>query len=107
MAEVTIRAYEQNNLPLDKRLTSLARRFPCLKNAQGIEPWNAEVFYRWSLDQKKLNNEIDNSLNHTCLFLLNLAEYKKCEPFNILSASKVWEDADKQMFINWMRIWKF
>jgi len=102
MTAVTIRAYERNELALEERLSSLARRFPCLAKAKGIDPWNETAFHQWLSSQHP-----DSSANHAGLFLLNLAGYTKCEPFDILAANKVWEDPDKQMFINWMRIWKF
>jgi len=39
---MSIRDYENSNLPLERRLPSLARRFASLKKAIGLDPWSPE-----------------------------------------------------------------
>jgi hypothetical protein len=102
MSTATIRAYERTDLPLSIRLPSLARRFECLNGAKGLEPWNEEQFYNW------VNSQPHNSAAYqTGLLLLNLSDYKKADTFDILKAAGFWNDNDKHMFIDFIRIWKF
>lgn len=98
----TIRAYERSDLPLKEKLVSLARRFPCLHNAAGIDPWSVKKLRDWTL------NRIHGSAEyHAGLFVLNLADCDDCDKFDILEAARIWEEPDRQVFVNWMRVWRF
>jgi hypothetical protein len=103
MATVTsIRAYERSELPVPERLPSLARRFPCLVGAEGIEPFDPGAFHSW------MKGKGAGSAAYCAgLLLLNLYGKGPWEPFDALAALRVWGDADRQMFINWMRVWRF
>ena len=98
----SIRAYERPDLPLAKRLPSLARRFPCLADAEGVAPWDPERLYAWIRTAG-----VGGAAWHAGLLLLNLWGEGDWERFDALEAARVWEDGDKQMFINWMRTWRF
>ena len=101
MSTVSIRAYEQKDLPLKERLSSLARRFTTLKNAHGIAPFSAERLYEW------ISQNNDTATFQTGLLLLQLADFETAEHFDLLSAMSAWEEDDRQMFINFLRIWNF
>jgi hypothetical protein len=101
MPSVPIRAYERKDLPLEKRLSSLARRFTPLANAHGINPFEPEVLYEW------ISRSNDIATFQTGLLMLKLAGYETEEHFDLLSAMSAWEDTDRQMFINFLRIWDF
>jgi hypothetical protein len=102
MAVASIRAYERRDLPIRERLPSLGRRFPCLKNAAGLDPFDPAAFHAWALARGPGAGEY-----HAALLLLNLSGDGPWERFDALAAARVWSDADRQMFINWMRVWRF
>jgi hypothetical protein len=98
----SIRSYERADLDLGGRLPSLARRFPSLKGAGGLEPWNPAAFHAWIAERGE-----GGAAWHAGLLLLNLWGAGPWPPFDLLAAARVWEDGDKQMFVNWLRVWKF
>ncbi len=101
MTKVSIRAYEQKNLPIEKRLPSLAKRFECLKNMPGLEPWNTALISDWI-------KTIDSvASKQGALLLLGLAGVKSDKKFDLFIAMKSWTDSDRQMFVNLLRIWSF
>jgi hypothetical protein len=102
MTVASIRSYERRDLPLEERLPSLARRFPCLKGAEGLDPFDPAALHEWAKGRGA-----GAAPYHAALFLLNLYSAGPWEPFDVLAAARVWEDADRQMFINWMRVWRF
>ncbi|MBN2714252.1 MAG: hypothetical protein JXX14_00275 [Deltaproteobacteria bacterium] len=101
MPTVPIRAYEQKNLPLEERLTSLARRFSTLKNAHGVSPFAPEILYDW------ISQSSDIAVFQTGLLMLQLAGYDTTERFDLLLAMSAWDEDDRQMFINFLRVWDF
>ena len=102
MTVTSIRAYERRELPVADRLPSLARRFPCLKGAAGLEPFDPASFHAWAKSKGPGSGEY-----HAAILLLNLFGDGAWEKFDVLTAARVWGDADRQMFINWMRVWRF
>jgi hypothetical protein len=102
MASITIRAYEREDLPLAERLTSLGRRFPCLEQAAGLDPFRPEELRRWAEERGP-----DDGAYHAAMLLLNLFGEGPWERFDVVAAARLWSDADKQMFVNWMMVWRF
>ena len=102
MTVATIRAYERRDLPIGERLPSLGRRFPCLEDAGGLEPFDPATFHAW-IESKGSRS----AAYHAGLLLLNLYGAGPWDKFDVLAATRVWDDADRQMFINWMRVWRF
>jgi hypothetical protein len=101
-AVTSIRAYERRELPIAERLPSLARRFPCLRGAEGLEPFDPGAFHA------SMRARGDGSAAyHAGLLLLNLYGKGPWERFDALAALRAWGDADRQMFINFMRVWRF
>lgn len=97
-----IRAYERGDLPLEERLPSLARRFPCLEGARGLEPWDPEKLHRWAGARPG-----DSPASHAASLILNLWGSGPWDRFDILAAARVWEEADLQTFVDWLRVWRF
>lgn len=98
----SIRSYERADLDLDNRLPSLARRFPCLAGAGGLEPWDPAAFHAWIAERGE-----GGPAWHAGLLLLNLWGEGSWPAFDLLAAARAWDDPDKQMFVNWLRVWKF
>lgn len=101
MTQVSIRDYERKELPLEQRLTSLARRFPSLKDADGISPFEPDNLKAWVLACDK------EAGVQSGLLMLQLGGVKMDVPFDVLSAMACWSDEDRQMFVNFLRIWDF
>ena len=102
MVLTAIRAYERSDLPLAERLPSLGRRFPSLADAAGLDPWNADRLFAWISERGAQSPAF-----HAGLLLLNLHGRGPWPPFDVLAAARVWDDEDRQMFIDWMRVWRF
>ena len=101
MTDISIRSYERKELPLEKRLPSLARRFPSLNRADGVDPWDPEKLNRW------VEGCDDPAAEQAGLLLLGLAGIPTSKPFDVLVAMGCWSDDDRQMFVNFLRIWDF
>ncbi|MBN2342189.1 MAG: hypothetical protein JXX29_19930 [Deltaproteobacteria bacterium] len=101
MPTVSIRAYEQKDLPLEQRLASLAKRFAALKDAEGISPFSPAALHAY------IQNSDNVAAVQTGLLLLQLAGHPTEEPFELLTAMAAWSDEDRQMFINFLRVWDF
>jgi hypothetical protein len=102
MSSTTIRAYERADLPLTQRLASLARRFPCLEHARGIDPFDPNELHAWAVAQGS-----ESAAFHAAALLCNLWGDGPWERFDVLNATRVFSDQEKQMFVNWMLSWRF
>jgi hypothetical protein len=102
MDAITIRAYERPELPIDERLGSLARRFPCLKGARGVAPFAAAELHAWA---RTLGAHTPGF--HGAMLILNLFGAGPWAPFDAVAAARIWGDADKKMFANWLLVWRF
>ncbi len=98
---MSIRAYERSDLPIEEKLPSLGKRFPCLAGARGLDPWDSTEFYEWVSQQ-----ENGGSAYHAGHLLLNLSGDGPWESFDILAARRVWTPDDRQIFINWIKVWQ-
>src|SRR4029077_4225837 len=94
-------------------MTTLARSFPTLREADGLEPWDVERFARWlcsgtsggarratrfvlhvwnpTADHREMGRELGLENADACL-----------EPFNLSDAIGVWDEAHKRAFIAWV-----
>jgi hypothetical protein len=95
-----LRDYENKDLPLEIRLPSLARRFPCLKGAAGLMPFSKESFHRWVLSTPK-----DSQAGHAGRLILNLAGKGPWEPFDVIAAISTFDAENREVFVNWARSW--
>ena len=96
-----LRDYENPDLSLDVRLPSLARRFPCLKGAPGLEPFCAPAFYTWILTKPE-----GSAARHAGLLILNLSGEGPWHPFDAIGAIQVFDEENRNVFANWARSWR-
>ena len=79
-----VRDYENSSLPLERRVPSLARRFSCLKRADGVDPWCSETFHKWVTENGE--NTCEWHAGHLILNLMGQGPWK---PFDAISAVSV------------------
>lgn len=90
-------------------MTQLARMFPTLRGAPGIEPWDPEVLMRWSASRAT------HGAAHAVAFLLNVwnpnAEWREVAAeleidgagfaFNCAEAIACWDASHRAAFRAW------
>lgn len=96
-----IRDYENQELPLEKRLPSLARRFSCMKDAKGLDPWSPKELHEWIEGKGR-----DTAAWHAGHLILNLSGDGPWENFDAVAAVKVWDDSEKKVFATWALSWQ-
>ncbi len=96
-----LRDYENPDLSLEIRLPSLARRFSCLSEAPGLDPFEPQVFHKWAYEQPP-----HSPSKHAALMVLNLLSPGKWEPFDALTAVKLFSPHDRDVLANWVRSWR-
>jgi len=122
MAHASIRrAEEQAKLKRERwgdageeRMTRLARSFPSLRDALGVDPWDALTFLRWS-DRPQLTS----GMVHAIRFVLQVwnpstdwretaaahgIDGSHLEPFNVVHALSTWDDAHRDAFLAWCEV---
>lgn len=96
-----IRDYENPTLPIEKRLSSLARRFPCLRHASGLDPFSPKAFHAWTVLQGT-----DSSAWYAGHLVLNLLGKGPWEDFDAVGALRIFDLEDRAAFVNWARCWQ-
>ncbi len=96
-----MRDYENPTLPLEKRLPSLARRFPCLGNASGLEPFSPKALHSWTLLQGK-----SSAAWYAGHLILNLFGKGPWIEFDAVGALRTFDLEDRAAFVNWARCWQ-
>lgn len=96
-----MRDYENSALPLERRLPSLARRFPCLRDARGIDPWSPEAFHAWARGEGR-----DTPCWHAAHLVLNLAGDGPWDTFDAIAAVNCFDEGDRRVFITWAQTWR-
>ncbi len=96
-----VRDYENPELPLERRLPSLARRFSCLKKADGLEPWSPDDLYTWVTTKGDATPAW-----HAGHLILNVLGDGPWDRFDAVAAVTVWDDKDRTVFANWVRSWR-
>jgi len=107
------------------RMTKLARSFPTLEDADGVEPWNPEVLIAWACD-----SGIDEDGTHALRFVLQVWRpthdwrteaasvllqrghslrnahgiSSAFMPFNIVSALASWDYLHQAAFLAWVGV---
>ncbi len=100
MQQRLIRDYENPELPISRRVSSLGRRFVCLDKAPGLDPWNPEELTLWAERQGE-----GTASWHACRLLLSLHGDKWCR-FDVISALGVLPEQDRKTLANWVLSWK-
>ena len=96
-----LRDYENPDLPLEARLPSLARRFPCLKGAPGLDPFSIETFYRWVDTRPE-----QSAARHAGYLILSLSGKGPWPRFDAVAAIPVFDEENRLVFANWARTWQ-
>ena len=82
----------------NRKMSELARSFPCLRNAPGIDPWDAQVLDRWAAGSVSHGEQV------TARFLLAVwdasAEWQSGR-FDLMEALHVWEPSHRLPFLEW------
>jgi predicted XRE-type DNA-binding protein len=85
-----------------ERMTSFAKAFPCLENAEGIRPWDAEAFKFWVVEQEMLENEDWRQKGATGRFLLALWT-PAGESFDLMQDIRFWDSTHRDSFRDWAK----
>lgn len=81
------------------RASALAREFPILRDAQGIDPFDAEAFAKWA---QKAGSTAKQQAAAFVLQVFNFgAKYGRLPPFNAVRAMAVWDPAQRAVFQRW------
>jgi hypothetical protein len=99
--ERLIRDYENQELPIERRLPSLARRFACLKDADGLNPWSPDKLHAWIAVQGK-----NTAAWHAGHLILNLSGPGSWEKFDAVAALGTWGEREKKVFATWALSWR-
>lgn len=93
----------------DNRLAiaTLARAFHALAKADGIEPWDPHLLYRWSLEH--LHTHAERHCARFILALWNQTDYDEMDlensrrlgHFEALEAITDWDHAHRAVFATW------
>jgi hypothetical protein len=95
------------NIPTDyvptalDRIESLALNFPCLRDAPGAAPWDADKLDEWVASGVPSHGE-----KCTARFLLAIwnPDYEwKSPKFDLMDALSVWDSAHHAAFLEWAR----
>ena len=100
LATSLMRDYENQLLPLEKRVPSLARRFPSLRHAPGLEPFSPSAFHAWTTQQGR-----DTCAWHAGHLILNLTGTGEWEAFDAVAAVQAFDENHRIIFSNWIRCW--
>ena len=108
-----------------QRMTQLARRFPCLEEAEGLEPWNPEALIRWACGAKSAGGDLHavrfvlqvwnpvNDWQRVAADVLQRAGRGRDDtdelargfaPFNVVVALPFWDDSHRAAFLDWVEV---
>jgi hypothetical protein len=93
-----VRDYENPSLSLEERLPSLARRFTCLRDADGLKPWSLKKLHSWVMNTKN-----GSAAWHAGHMILNLFGTGTWDKFDAIAAVRTWNEADRNLFATWVR----
>lgn len=81
------------------RMTTLARSFPSLEGAEGIDPWNPPLFMDWATRE-----ETDDKVVNAAGFLLSVWEGRDHDLlWDLQDSLRNWSPKDREVFIAWCR----
>src|SRR4051794_33787856 len=83
-----------------RRMTELARSFPCLANAPGVDPFRPEDLDRWAAGPASSGERV------TARFVLAVwspaAEWAAGK-FDVMEALRIWPPSHAEPFLRWAR----
>ena len=80
-------------------IARLAKKFPSLKEAEGVSPFNSEQLMAWALESTPRPHA-----RHAVQFILSLWDMHKrwvVGPFNVVEAFSSWDEEHKAVFLEW------
>ena len=83
---------------LGERMTELARGFPAMRGARGIDPWEPAELNRWAA------GPASHGERHTVRFLLAVWDPStawEAGRFDVLEALRVWDLKHRAAFLQW------
>jgi hypothetical protein len=83
------------------KITNLVRQFPTLRNAEGVEPFEATKFEAWVRNHSPGGGAI-----HAARFVLGVFNSRarwKLGAFNVFDALDCWDAAHREAFLKWAR----
>ncbi|QEH39319.1 hypothetical protein OJF2_79340 (plasmid) [Aquisphaera giovannonii] len=87
-----------NDEEISREMAALARTFPSMKYALGVEPWNALQLETWAKGPHSHGQVV------TARFLLAVWDPHRAwelERFELMEALRVWDDAHRGAFLAW------
>jgi hypothetical protein len=85
-------------IQLRARMITLARTFPALRTAPGIEPWRPDDLQAWS------NGPASHGQRLTAHFLLSVWDRQlgwELDPFDVMEALHAWDLRHRRAFLEW------
>ena len=78
-------------------ITLLARSFPSLEHATGLDPWNPGELRRWAAEDPR----VTAAGHHAAAFVLGV--WTQQPGFDVVRALAVWDAAHRAAFLAWAR----
>src|SRR4051794_22400017 len=82
------------------RVSQLARSFPALRGAPGVDPWDAVALNLWTCKGVSHGEKLSAQL---ILTVWNQYEAWECGKFEVMEALQVWDDRHRSAFIEWAK----
>jgi hypothetical protein len=81
------------------KIAQLARTFPCLRNAPGIEPWNANWLDDWAASGGPSHGEKCSA--RFILAVWNPDRGRHSSKFDLMEALRIWDIQSHNAFLAW------
>lgn len=82
-----------------ERMSDLARSFPCLREAPGVEPFDAKALDRWAA------GPVSHGERVSAQFLLAVWDPSNgwtCGRFDLMEALNLWPPSHRGPFVRWV-----
>jgi hypothetical protein len=87
-----------DELKTSKRMSKLAESFPCLRDAHGVNPFDAKALDRWATDPTSHGQRITAQF---ILWVWDRSTDWECGRFDLAEALQVWLPEHHRAFLNW------
>lgn len=85
----------------ENRIHLLAWKFPCLRHAPGVEPWNADRLDDWAASGGPSHGEKCSA--RFVLAVWNPNHEWQVGRFDLMEALRIWDEDSHKAFIAWAR----
>jgi hypothetical protein len=88
-----------DELRTTKKMSELAQSFPCLREAPGVDPFDAQELDRWAA------GPVSHGERLTGQFLLSVWDSStewQCGRFDLMEALRIWDEEHHKAFLNWV-----